>query len=186
MPTRRQPRARHERRHRIAPVAVLLWRAMEAVEFACEPIDWEGDYGKRTPCSGCDTWWEFHSMLHAVVGGKLWEWPCIEDPAASSPYPKGSFADEHWKPDLEAQALWQALAKASAAQQPGEIALTDEQVHTFHEALGERPRAQADKARIVEAVIPRCLQPMDDDAFAKLLAASGLTRRKRVAILETT
>jgi hypothetical protein len=47
--------------------------------------------------------------------------------------------------------LYHRLAAAAAAQKPGEIA---------H-----------------EAVIPHCLQPMEDPAFAELLAASGLLQQ---------
>jgi hypothetical protein len=107
-------------------------------------------------------------MLHDVLGGKLWEWPAFEYPGRADP-------------DHRGVRLYHRLAAAAAAQKPGEIALTDAQVHAFHEALRERPRAQADRARIVEAVIPQCLEPVDDAAFAKLLAASGLGRKRKSA-----
>jgi hypothetical protein len=120
-------------------------------------------------------------MLHALLGGWLHEWPIFEYPRDAGPtftvdsFGHGPSAADSDHPKVR---LYHRLAAAAAAQEPGEIALSDDQVHAFHEALGQRPLAQAERARIVEAVIPHCLAPMDDAAFAKLLAASGLGRKR--------
>jgi hypothetical protein len=51
-------------------------------------------------CGGCERWWDLHSELHREVRARLWQWPCIQF--------------KHWKPDLEAQALWRELEAALA------------------------------------------------------------------------
>jgi hypothetical protein len=116
MTTKRVPIGR-QAATKITDRAIELFDRMCAIKCACEPIDWEGEYWKHRPCGGCDRWWDLHSELHDEMKCKVWDWPCIQSPKARSPYPAGSFADEHWKPDLEAQALWRALAKASATAQ---------------------------------------------------------------------
>jgi hypothetical protein len=53
-----------------------------------------------------------------VEPDKLWEWPCVQHPDTVSPYPKGSYADKNWRPNLEAQARYIALEEALVPAQP--------------------------------------------------------------------
>jgi hypothetical protein len=133
---------------------------MEAVECTCTPGRKSAEHWVDE-CSGCRCWWDWQAMLHALLGGWLHEWPIFEYPRDAGPAFTPSGADS----DHPKVRLYHRLAAAAAAQKAGEIALTDDQVHAFHEALGQRPLAQAERARIVEAVIPHCLAPMDDAAF---------------------
>jgi hypothetical protein len=52
-----------------------------------------------------DSWWDEHNKLHAVVGAKLWQWPCVEPPGAVRNY----------RVDPEAVELWLALDAALVA-----------------------------------------------------------------------
>ena len=62
---------------------------------------------------GSDMWWGLHSMLSAELRCKPWDYPCIAPPNERNPYPPGTPAHLSWRPDADAQALWQALAQAS-------------------------------------------------------------------------
>jgi hypothetical protein len=156
MPSRRTPRVHHGRRGRISPVAVLLFRDMESTECTCPPGGYE--------CPGCRRHSDFRFMLHDVLGRKIWE-DAFEYPEDEARDPGGV-------------RMYHRLVAADDAQEPGEIELSDAQVHTLYEALREQPRTQADHARTIEAVIPHCLQPMDDVEFAQLLASAGLVRER--------
>jgi hypothetical protein len=96
--------------------ALAAFRKMRELEgqCTCPEIDWKGEYWKRPPpCRVCDAWWEQHWFLHQALGCEPWEFPCVEHPEAVAPYPAGSPAAKNWKPDLEAQARYRALAKAA-------------------------------------------------------------------------
>jgi hypothetical protein len=108
----------------ITETAVKLFREMRLCHCTCPPRDF--DEPEFTECSACKTWWSLHFDLHRQLGRKLWQWPCVQHPAARSPYPKDSPADRDWKPDVEAQALWQALAAASVRRVGLTIALKSE------------------------------------------------------------
>jgi hypothetical protein len=129
MPTRRTPIVRHARRGRITPVAVLLFRAMERTECTCPPGR-AAAIGKVwiDECVGRRCWWDLHYMLHAVVGGRIWEYPVYE-------------YSERAEPDDPCVRLFHRLVAAAATQEAGEIALTDAQVHAFHKALNAKGAA---------------------------------------------
>jgi hypothetical protein len=113
-------------------------------------------------------------MLHDVLGRKIWE-DAFEYPKDAEPHDPGGVR------------MYHQLAAADTAQQPGEmIALSDEQVHILYEALRERPMTQANNARIIQAVIPHCLEPMDAAALAELLASVGLGQKRKSASDATT
>ena len=114
--TKRVPISRRSEQPQISPLAVSLFREMKRVSARChcKPRDWQGEYWKHVPGSACDEWWSLHARLHAELRCKLWLWPCVQHPSATSPYPKGTAADRAWTPDLAAQRLWQLLEAASA------------------------------------------------------------------------
>jgi hypothetical protein len=112
MGTKRVPINRPARME-ITNEAIRLFEAMDRIECTCVPRDWDGEYWTHMPCPGCDRWWKLHSKLHRELGCKPWEWPCIQHPDTVSGYPEGSEAYKRWKPDLEAQELWQALDAAA-------------------------------------------------------------------------
>jgi hypothetical protein len=117
MSTKRRPINRPRRDDRFTPAALEAFRKMRELEgrCRCKPRNWAGEYWKHKPCRACDEWWEQHAVLYAELRCKLWEFPCVEHPAdAASPYPKGSWADKNWQPDLDAQARYRALAEALA------------------------------------------------------------------------
>jgi hypothetical protein len=88
---------------------------MEALECTCPPRDWKGEYWRRTPCDGCEQWWELHSALHDELRLSPWHWPVYEDPAAANPYPEGSVAAKQWAPNKDAIAMYQQLKAAARA-----------------------------------------------------------------------
>jgi hypothetical protein len=108
----------------VTDTAVKTFEQMRQLsrECTCAAIDWAGEYDKREQCSACRQWWELHSFLHKELKRKLWQWPCVENPSARSPYPKGSPADLAWQPDLEAQDVWRVLRAASKARRAARAA----------------------------------------------------------------
>jgi hypothetical protein len=98
-----------------------------------------------------------------------WQWPAIEDPADESP-----------EPDPDGLALYRRLVREDG--HPGTLALTDAQMHHFADVLTGWGHPALERARAVEAIIPRCLQPMDDEAFGDLLAAA-MGRRHQAEVV---
>ncbi len=99
MTTRRTPRGMNRR---ISPLAVEIFKQMQALECTCEPRDWAGKYWKHEPCSACEQWWTLHSVLHNVLNCKPWEWPCIRDPEAVCPYPQDHTNAKQWHAERKA------------------------------------------------------------------------------------
>jgi hypothetical protein len=96
------------------PRAIGAFRSMPKAEAACKCEDGSG------LCDACLAWWRWHKILHAELGLRPWQYPCVEKPDTTSPFPTGSEADRAWKPDLAAQERWRALRKAARelAKQP--------------------------------------------------------------------
>ena len=118
MTTKRTPLKRRAQQ-RITPEAIEVFLRMEAAASACTcaPRDWEGEYWKGEPCSACGDWWQAHGRLWVLVGAKLWQFPCIQDPEDECPYPEGSHAAAHWQRTRqerpEAFELYRALKQAA-------------------------------------------------------------------------
>jgi hypothetical protein len=117
--TKRTPIQRKSR-ERITPRAVQAFGEMKAAraKCTCEPADWEGEYWKHKECRACEEWWDHHFVLWQEVGADLWQWPCIRDPDAGIPYPRGSWAFKHWQQKLgersDALALYRALEQEAS------------------------------------------------------------------------
>jgi hypothetical protein len=79
--TRRTPLARRPA-VQITPRAVELFAAMGRLRCTCAPPPPE-----RASCPGCQRWYDLHAELHAELGCKPWEWPCV---ARQSPKRAGS------------------------------------------------------------------------------------------------
>lgn len=120
MATKRTPLKRNMKRQ-IIPEAVEVFRRMEAAASACtcEPIDWDGEYWKHEQCPACRGWWDAHARLWVLVGAKLWQFPCVQDPEDECPYPEGCHAAAHWERTRqerpEAFELHRALKQATVA-----------------------------------------------------------------------
>jgi hypothetical protein len=89
----------------ITPVAVRLFEAMKRCRCTCNP-----DPEVFDDCRGCQKWWRLHNGLHDELGCRPWQWPCVEDPNVPVDDPD---TPADWQPDLEAQALWNALEAAA-------------------------------------------------------------------------
>src|SRR6266478_5324957 len=89
--TRRVPLARRPA-VQITPRAVELFVAMGKLRCTCPPPD-----PKRSPCPGCERWYDLHDELHGELACKPWEWPCV---ARHSPKRAGSPA---WNDDIAAR-----------------------------------------------------------------------------------
>jgi hypothetical protein len=118
MTTTRTPIRRTSRAAQITPKAIEAFRMMRRLETKCicEPIDWvtPDAYWKHEECVFCERWWDQYSILHDELKAEIWDWPCIQTPGAVTPYPEGSYAAEHWKPNLEGQARYRMLERAAA------------------------------------------------------------------------
>jgi hypothetical protein len=114
MSTKRTPIGRPPQLTSFPPEALAAFRKMQELEgrCRCKPRDWKGEYWKHTECKACQDWWDQHGILHEALRCKPWQWPCVEHPDSVAPYPTGSAAAKSWQPDLEAQALYRALAAA--------------------------------------------------------------------------
>jgi hypothetical protein len=66
----------------ITPRAVELFVAMGKLRCTCPPPS-----PKRSPCPGCERWYDLHADLHDELQCKPWEWPCV---ARQSPKRAGS------------------------------------------------------------------------------------------------
>jgi hypothetical protein len=108
MPTNRTPTRRQPRRPRITPQAIELFDQMQRLECTC-PDDLDPS-GLR--CEGCNEHRRLMWELHAELQLRPWE-DTLEAPNGKNPYPPGSYAAEHWHPDVEAVARWRALEAAS-------------------------------------------------------------------------
>jgi hypothetical protein len=79
--TRRTPLVRRPA-VQITPRAIDLYAAMGNLRCTCAPPS-----PKRSPCPGCERWYDLHDALHGELGCKPWEWPCV---ARQSPKRAGS------------------------------------------------------------------------------------------------
>jgi hypothetical protein len=115
MSTKRTPINRPPR-FRITPGAIAAFREMLKLETkcTCAPIAGDGAYLEHEQCKACEQWWKQHAVLVDELRLTPGQWPAIEDPHAESPYPEGSEARTHDKPDLEAQARFRLLEQAVA------------------------------------------------------------------------
>jgi hypothetical protein len=102
------------KRARIPDEAVDLFAAMRECECTCEPRDWSGEYWKHEQCAGCEAWWQMHGKLFALLQLHPWQWPAYEHPDAACPYPPGSHAAEHWRPNADARERYHQLSAALA------------------------------------------------------------------------
>jgi hypothetical protein len=113
MPTNRIPTRRHPRRPRISARAIELFDELRSLPCICPERDWSREnYWKWQQCAFCDERGRLQGLIHTELGLKPWE-DAIENPAAVSPYPVGSWAYEHDKPDEAARARWRMLEQAS-------------------------------------------------------------------------
>ena len=69
--TRRVPLARRPA-VQITSRAVELFVAMGKLRCSCPPRS-----PKRSPCPGCERWFDLHDALHRELGAKPWEWPVV-------------------------------------------------------------------------------------------------------------
>jgi hypothetical protein len=113
MSTKRTP-IRRDTRMRLTPEALAAFRTMRtlAARCTCQPLDWSGEFWRRRRCNACDGWWAAHNVLHRALALKPWEWPAVQDPNETCPYPAGSYAAARWRLDERAVALWQQLEAA--------------------------------------------------------------------------
>jgi hypothetical protein len=79
--TRRVPLARRPV-VQITAEAVRLFEAMGKLKCTCPPPS-----PTRSPCPGCERWYDLHAELHDELRCKPWEWPCV---ARQSPKRAGS------------------------------------------------------------------------------------------------
>jgi hypothetical protein len=115
--TRRIPIARQYTTPSITERAVELFVEMKALVCTCPPINWDR-YWERKCCAACDKWWSLHGQLHRELGCRLEQWPAVEHPLSTSPYPTGSAADKAWRPDERGRELWRLLEQAAVTPQP--------------------------------------------------------------------
>src|SRR5262245_25775226 len=108
--TRRTPiRRQHE--PPVSETAIKIFMQMQRLVCTCTPDKPFED------CPGCKEWSDLHSHLHRELGAKVWEWPCIENPAWGNPEPPGTHNHERWQPDLKAQERWKALERGAREMQ---------------------------------------------------------------------
>jgi hypothetical protein len=69
--TRRTPLARRTA-VQITPRAVELFVAMGKLRCTCAPPS-----PKRSPCPGCQRWYDLHTELHSELAARPWQWPCV-------------------------------------------------------------------------------------------------------------
>jgi hypothetical protein len=113
MVTNRRQRRRSSRPPSFTPAALEAFRKLHALEdqCTCPERDWNGEYWKHQQCAACDAWWEQFGIIHDELRLQPWDF-AVQHPDATSGYPEGCQADKNWKPDLEAQARYRALAAA--------------------------------------------------------------------------
>jgi hypothetical protein len=104
MSTKRRPIPRPPRVS-FTPATLDDFRKMVEVEDQCTCSE--------PPCKACDVWWEQNSILCNELRLQPWQWPAVQHSDVRSPYPEGCEADKQWRPDLEAQARYHALAEAA-------------------------------------------------------------------------
>jgi hypothetical protein len=116
MSTKRTPINRPPRGNRFTPAALAAFREMQRLADACTcaPVNWDGEHWDREQCKACEQWWQQHSILVDELRLKPWQWPAVESPDATCPYPEGCYAAQQWKPDLAAQARYRLLEQAAA------------------------------------------------------------------------
>ena len=115
MGTKRRPINRPPRIGFFTEAALAALRNMYELkqQCRCRPRNWKGEYWKHTPCRACDEWWAQHAILFEELHCQPWDFPCVQRPGVTSPYPRGSYADRNWKRNLGAQERYQMLAEAA-------------------------------------------------------------------------
>lgn len=83
------------------PKAIELFDIMRSRRCRCT-CDRSDPKRKHPGCPGCALWYECHNELHDLLRCKIWEWPCVV---------------QTWRRpgDEQQEALWRALAAASAS-----------------------------------------------------------------------
>jgi hypothetical protein len=75
-----------------------------------------GTYGYcRGECPACRSWYDLQDELHAELGLKPWQWPCVP----INPFPPGSPPACDWRPGGDQLALWQLLDQARRQHKKG-------------------------------------------------------------------
>jgi hypothetical protein len=93
MPTMRTPIRR-------SPSPVITPKALELFE-------------QMRRCRSDERWWKLQNDLCDELHTRPWEYPCVEHPDTSNPYPPGTPAHLSWRPNDRAQEMWKALDAAS-------------------------------------------------------------------------
>jgi hypothetical protein len=108
--TRRVPLVRRPA-VQITSRAIDLYVAMGKLRCTCPSPS-----AKRSPCRGCERWYDLHDELHTELQCKPWEWPCV---ARQSPKRAGSTC---WNENIAAtmMLLKEAVRRRAAALAPGE------------------------------------------------------------------
>jgi hypothetical protein len=60
-------------------------------------------------------------LADLLPGIKPWHWPVIQSPNVQNPYPEGSYAAQHWEPNLIAQERHIELARLLAERTKGHV-----------------------------------------------------------------
>jgi len=107
MPTKRVPIGRPAA-PMITVEVIKLFEAMRRCHCTCNPDD------RYTECPGCKKRQELDEQIGRELKAPVWEYPCLERPGATNPYPR-SHANYMWweKRDRGPQERWMALEQAA-------------------------------------------------------------------------
>jgi len=87
--TKRTPVARQQVAARVTPRAIQLFDSMRRIRRCdCPPYDPMVDWRKeRVRCAYCKRRSDLDDQLHRELGLRPWEWPTIQNPNWSNPFP---------------------------------------------------------------------------------------------------
>jgi hypothetical protein len=92
----------------ITPRSIMLFERMKRIRCTCDPDE------RFDECLGCKEWLELDEQIGLELKAPIWEYPCLERPGATNPYPR-SHANYTWweNRDPGPRERWIALEQAA-------------------------------------------------------------------------
>jgi len=107
MPTKRVPIGRPAA-PMITVEVIKLFERMKRICCTCDPDD------HFNQCSGCKEWLALDEQIGCELKAPVWEYPCLERPGATNPYPRSHPNYMWWETrDRGPQERWMALEQAA-------------------------------------------------------------------------
>jgi hypothetical protein len=107
MPTKRIPVGRSAA-PQITVAVIRMFEQLKRCRCTCDPDD------RYTDCAGCKKRLALDEQIGRELKTPVWQYPCVERPGATNPYPRAHGNYEWWETrDPAPRELWLALERAA-------------------------------------------------------------------------